>query len=74
MSILPNQSLPFTCCVCGQPFGSISVAMAGAPGQRPGACKSCGNSACPKHFSKSKKLCVRCATGRQTWCRTPPSP
>lgn len=71
MTTQSNKPLAFTCCVCGQPAGHVFLSLPVASGQAARVCKNCGETACAKHYSKSKQLCVRCAAGRQSWCSTP---
>jgi hypothetical protein len=71
MTIQSNKPLAYTCCVCGQPAGNVLVSLPAATGKGPLVCKSCGETACAKHYSKSKQLCVRCAAGKESFCRTP---
>jgi hypothetical protein len=76
--ILSDNQLPNTCGICGEPVGGIlGLALPlpeGLPLGKPHKCKTCGKLICSKHFSASRNLCVRCETGRDSWCKTPDMP
>jgi len=68
-SVDPGQSLIFTCGVCGSPLGPLLLLP--LPTGQPAKCKVCGLLICEKHFSKFRKICVRCERGSDSWCETP---
>ncbi|HEY9720029.1 MAG TPA: hypothetical protein V6C69_21295 [Trichormus sp.] len=72
-SILPDNPFQSTCCVCGDPVGVLGGIL-NPLGGGPSTCKTCGNSVCHKHYSVSKKMCVKCSEGRDSWCKTPTLP
>jgi hypothetical protein len=77
--ILPDNSLQGTCGICGEPAttGLLGISLPlpeGLPLGKPHKCKGCGLIICGKHFSASRQKCVRCETGKDSWCKTPGMP
>jgi hypothetical protein len=71
--ILPDQALKNTCGICGEPINPLE-SLAGDPLGKPRKCKTCKQQICGKHFSASRQQCVKCETGRDSWCKTPDIP
>ncbi|MBS1989963.1 MAG: hypothetical protein JSS86_21450 [Cyanobacteria bacterium SZAS LIN-2] len=71
--ILPNKPLQGTCAICGEPIDPLLGAV-GLPLGKVNKCKECGQPICAKHFSQSRSKCVRCETGKDSWCKTPDMP
>ena len=67
--VLSDQPLAFTCVVCGMPTSTIPLPVLSAPDAN--ICSSCGQTVCAKHYSRSRKICVRCAKQSDSWCGTP---
>ncbi len=65
--IVEDKPIAGTCGVCGTP---IHPMMTGLPANTK-ICKVCHHEVCAKHFSGSKQICSKCATGNDNWCKTP---
>lgn len=69
MSITSNNPIAFTCFVCGKPTGVLAPPL--PMGSAANLCTACNQTVCAKHYSRSRKICVRCAQQTDGWCRTP---
>jgi hypothetical protein len=68
--ILPDHGLKMTCAICSEPINPLEL-IPGSPLGKSGTCKVCKQHICHKHFSQSREKCVKCETGRDSWCKTP---
>jgi len=68
--ILPDHSLKGTCGICGEPVDPL-LALAGLALGKQNKCQTCNQIICGKHFSLSRQKCVKCETGRDSWCKIP---
>lgn len=66
--IVEDKPFTGTCGVCGSPIHPL---MTGIPVDTR-TCKVCHQTVCAKHYSRSKQMCSKCATGNDNWCKTPP--
>jgi hypothetical protein len=68
--IVSDQGLKGTCAVCNEPLNVLEV-LPGFPLGKSNKCKTCNQTVCSKHFSASRQTCVKCETGKDSWCTTP---
>ena len=71
--ILPDHGMKMTCAICGEPLDPLEK-LAGFPLGKPRQCSVCKQPICSKHWSNSRQKCVKCETGRDSWCKTPEIP
>lgn len=73
----PTEPLIGTCGVCGAPCDpQLFPVLNGKPLQpnKVNKCKTCHKNVCAKCFSNSREICVFCASGKNSWCKTPKMP
>jgi len=70
----PESSLKNCCSICGKPLESGLIPMPTAPGVAKKHCDGCDSDVCATHYSDSRKRCVRCTAGKDTWCKIPEMP
>lgn len=68
----PTEPLIGTCAVCASMLQSEIIPLPGAKSGN--QCTSCQKTVCAKCYSKSRKICVFCASGKDSWCTTPKFP
>lgn len=69
----PDSVLDACCKICGKPLEPL-LSLPAPPGGGAKTCEACGSKVCAAHYSNSRKRCVKCTAGQDTWCKIPVPP